>query len=55
MDYGNLDERVKDFSKVLVTVPVSSIDATVLVIKLHRTGNCLKKETMMKFLLKVLT
>merc|ERR1719430_818128 len=36
-----LDERIKDFSKVLVAVPVSSIDATVLVVKLDRTSNCL--------------
>merc|ERR1719385_24355 len=36
-----LDERIKDFSKVLVAVPVSSVDATVLVIKLDRTSNCL--------------
>ena len=41
MDYGNLDERVKDFSKVLVAIPVPGIDATVLIVKLDRAGNCL--------------
>ena len=41
---NHLDERVKDFGKVLVAVPVSSIDATVLVVKLDRTSNCLKGE-----------
>ena len=41
---NHLDERVKDFGKVLVAVPVSSIDATVLVVKLDRASNCLKGE-----------
>ena len=41
--HNYLDERVKDFGKVLVAVPVSSIDATVLVVKLDRASNCLDK------------
>ena len=34
-----LDDRIKDRGKVLVGVPVTSIDTTVLVVKLHSTGN----------------
>merc|ERR1740128_1401697 len=36
-----LDQRIKDISKVLVRIPVSSIDSTVLVVKLNGTGNSL--------------
>merc|ERR1740128_1180452 len=36
-----LDQRIKDISKVLVRIPVSSIDTTVLVVKLNGTGNSL--------------
>merc|ERR1719175_310287 len=38
-----LDQRVEDLSKVLVGVPVSGIDSTVLVIKFNSTGNSLSK------------
>merc|ERR1719458_1699554 len=38
-----LNQRVEDLSKVLVGVPVSSIDSTVLVIKLGRHGNSLSE------------
>ena len=34
-----LNDRIKDRGKVLVRVPVTSIDTTVLVIKLHSAGN----------------
>ena len=34
-----LDQRIKDICKVLVGIPVSSIDAAVLVIELDSTGN----------------
>ena len=34
-----LNDGIKDSSKVLVGVPVTSIDTTVLVVKLHSTGN----------------
>merc|ERR1719249_260796 len=37
------DERVEDGGKVLVGVPVTSVDATVLVVKLNSTSNCLDK------------
>ena len=40
---NHLDERVKDFGKVLVAVLVSCIDACVLIIKLHSTCDCLGK------------
>merc|ERR1712183_1065139 len=38
-----LDQRVKDLGKVLVGVPVSSIDSTMLVIKFNSTGNSLSE------------
>merc|ERR1719249_210076 len=38
-----LDQRVKDGSKVLVRVPVTSIDTTVLVVKMDCAGNGLGK------------
>ena len=34
-----LNERIKDRGKILVGVPVTSIDTTVLVVKLHSAGN----------------
>merc|ERR1719249_68583 len=38
-----LDQRVKDGSKVLVRVPVTSVDTTVLVVELDSAGNGLGK------------
>jgi len=38
-----LDDRIKNWSKVFVRVPVTSIDATVLVIKLNSTCNGLNE------------
>ena len=40
---GFLDQRIKDISKVLIGIPVSSIDTTVLVVKLDGTGNSLRQ------------
>jgi len=37
------DKRIKDRGKVLVRVPVSCIDTTVLVVELNSTGNGLSK------------
>merc|ERR1712045_577729 len=34
-----LDNRIENWSKVLVGVPVSSIDSTMLVVEFHSTGN----------------
>jgi len=36
-----LDDRVENFSKVLVGIPATSIDTTVLVVKLNSTGTSL--------------
>merc|ERR1711970_336692 len=38
-----LNQRIKNSSKVLVGVPITSIDTTVLVIKLNSAGNGLGK------------
>merc|ERR1711973_706100 len=38
-----LNQRVKDNSEVLVRVPVTSVDAAVLVIELNSAGNSLGK------------
>jgi len=38
-----LDYWIKDWGKVLVGIPVTSIDTTVLVIKLNCTSNCLNE------------
>jgi len=38
-----LNERIKNISKVLIWVPVSSIDTTVLIVELNSTGNGLGK------------
>jgi len=34
-----LNDRIKDRGKVLVRIPVTSIDTTVLIVKLHSAGN----------------
>ena len=36
-----LNDRIKDWSKVLVGIPVSSINSTVLIVELHSTGDSL--------------
>merc|ERR1712119_42087 len=38
-----LDNSIEDLSKVLVGIPITSIDTTVLVIKLNSTGTSLGK------------
>jgi len=38
-----LNDRIKDRGKVLVRIPVTSIDATVLVVKINSTSNGLDK------------
>jgi len=38
-----LDDWVKDWSKVLVWIPVTSIDSTMLVVKFNSTGNSLNQ------------
>ena len=38
-----LDDRIEDFSEISVAVLVPCIDTSVLIIKLHSTGNCFFK------------
>ena len=44
-----LNNRIKDWSKVFVRIPVTSIDTTMLVVKLNSTGNCLNKSESWSF------
>jgi len=38
-----LDKRIEDLSEIFVRIPVTGIDTTVLVVKLHSAGNSFGK------------